>query len=109
MGSVDAIAFSSDGLYLETNKGLINISSLSLNAIPPQFNPRHSIFVKEQWVTQGLENFLWLPSEYRPSCVAARGSILVLGHTAGRITFFEFDLASIPLCKEFKIDITSCS
>jgi WD40 repeat protein len=107
---VDTMVFSPDGLYLETNKGLINISSLSPSAIPPQLNPRRGIFVNEQWVAQGLENFLWLPSEYRAKCVAARGSILVLGHAYDgydRITFFEFDLASIHLCEESKIDITS--
>jgi len=44
-----------------------------------------------------MENILWLPSEYRATCVAAWGNILFLGHASGHVTSFEFDLADIPI------------
>ncbi|OCK76219.1 NACHT and WD40 domain protein [Lepidopterella palustris CBS 459.81] len=90
------VSFSSDGSYLETNRGTISLSALIPNTLTSQLNPRHDIFVKEQWVALGMENILWLPPEYRANCVAVCGSILVLGHVSGQISFFEFNLAHLP-------------
>jgi WD40 repeat protein len=93
---IETLSFSSDGIYLDTNRGLMNIDSLSSSPIPPQLNHWYRTFVKEQWVAHGVENILWLPPEYRATCVAVYGSILILGHASGYISFFEFDLANLP-------------
>ena len=57
---IQTLSFSSDGSYLETDRGLLNTGSLSPSAVPSRSNPPYSIFVEEQWVAQGMENFLWL-------------------------------------------------
>jgi len=65
--------------------GLLDIGSLSPSSISSQPKPAHYVFFKEHWVAHGLENILWLPSDYRATCAAVHGNILVLGHASGRV------------------------
>jgi hypothetical protein len=82
---------SSDGLYLETDRGQLNISSLQSNSI-------QELFVKETWVTHKMWNVLWLPSEYRGTCSTVRSNVLALGQASGCVTFFEFNLPNTVCC-----------
>ena len=90
------LSFSSDGQYLETSRGRIGLIELSSDNTLGRINEGRGIFMKDQWVAQGTRNFLWLPPEYRASCVAVHMNTLSLGHASGRITFFEFDLMKLP-------------
>jgi WD40 repeat protein len=74
---VRGLSFSSDDSYLETDRELIDIGSLSPSPISSQPKPAHHTFVKEHWIAHGLENFLWLPSDYRATCAAVHGNIVV--------------------------------
>jgi len=85
---IQILAFSSDGLYLDTNLGRLNTRPLSWNR-----NALWNILVKGTWVTHKMEKVLWLPSEYRAACLAIQKNKLVLGHTSGRVTFFEFNFS----------------
>jgi hypothetical protein len=49
--------------------------------------------VDEAWVVQGMEKVLWLPSDYRATCVAVQNNVLVMGHASGRIYILGFDVA----------------
>jgi WD40 repeat protein len=80
------LSFSMDGSNPEIDRGLIDVSSSSPGAILRHRNNWSGTFLKDQWVSQGMKNFLWFPSEYRASCVAVWGRILVLGHASGRVT-----------------------
>jgi WD40 repeat protein len=62
----------------------------------PRLDP--PLYVDEEWVTWRTERVLWIPPDYRPTCVGVRDSILVIGHGSGRLTFIEFDLDKIPFC-----------
>ena len=96
---VRALSFSLSGSCLETDRRLLNVTTpllspggvLSRPALPP------GIFVKEQWIVREKENLLWLPSDYRPTSVAVRGSVVILGHASGRISFLEFALIAYLL------------
>jgi hypothetical protein len=33
---------------------------------------------------------LWLPPDYRPSCIAVHGGVVGMGHSSGRVSVFEF-------------------
>jgi WD40 repeat protein len=90
---IRTLAFSSDELYLNTDKGRLNIGSLSLNRVPLQSNALWDIFMEKTWVTHNMEKVLWLPSDYRAVCSAIQNNTLVLGHASGRITFIEFDFS----------------
>lgn len=86
LGQVNAVAFSSDGQYLDTNMGQLSIGSYFPSVIPPQSKSmgERGISVNETWVVQGMEKVLWLPSDYRATCAAVRNNVLVMGHASGR-------------------------
>ena len=87
---IRTISFSIDRVCLQTDRGLLNSTSLLQGRVPSRPNVSGGIFVKDQWVTWGMENLLWLPSDYRPSCTAVHGNVVVVGHTSGRVTIMEF-------------------
>jgi WD40 repeat protein len=84
---VDSLAFSMDGSCLETVEGLLPISSGS--TFDRSSLPR-TLFVKGRWVARGMENLLWLPSGYRPACIAVHKNILVFGYNSGSLSMCEF-------------------
>ena len=91
-GSVMAVAFSRNGLYLETDRGLLSITidsdaSTSSRGHQPLSN---FLFVRDDWVIRDGRSILWLPADYRATCVAVHGLTLVLGHASGQVTFFWF-------------------
>jgi WD40 repeat protein len=87
---IQQLAFSREGPYLETDRGLLYIQCDLASLIAPKLQPPCTVFVKGDWITQDESNILWLPSEYRPSCSAFRGNLLVLGLSSGKITFIRF-------------------
>ena len=95
-GSIHDLSFSQDGSYLKTERGLLELNCLNGSVGQPQSDSPTYLFIKKQWVTCRTENALWLPTDYRPSCLAVRDNILVMGHASGRVTFIEFDVANVP-------------
>jgi WD40 repeat protein len=88
---IQTLLFSSDGSYLETDRGPINTTSSLAGAVPPQPNLLQGVFVKKQWMARGMENLLWLPPDYRATSAAVRGNTVFLGHASGLVSIFEFD------------------
>ena len=41
------------------------------------------------WLAKGTTNFLWLPTNYRPTCKAVRDRLVILGHSSKRISFLQ--------------------
>jgi WD40 repeat protein len=92
--SIDNLSFSNDGSYLQTERGLLRLSSVG----QPLSESSPYLYVKNQWVACRAENILLLPADYRrPTCLAVRDNILAMGYESGRVTIIEFDLAKIPL------------
>jgi WD40 repeat protein len=93
---VDAVvltlSFSDDGTFLQTDRGLLYTAILFDHAAISRPDLPRSIFVKQQWVSWGMENILWLPSEHRPSYVVVHGGIVAFGYESGRVSFMEFAL-----------------
>jgi WD40 repeat protein len=92
---IQSLSFSSDGLYLETDRGQLDVSSFS-SIYSPLSDSVRELFVKRAWVAYKMENVLWLPSEYRGTSSAVRDNVLVLAHSSGRVIFFKFSLPDIP-------------
>jgi hypothetical protein len=46
--------------------------------------------VSNHWVVEDSINIIWLPSDYRESCLVTQNGSLVLGHFSGRISVFYF-------------------
>jgi WD40 repeat protein len=95
--SIKCLSFSSDRLYLKTERGLFKLNCLYRSVGQPQSDFSLHLYVTEQWVACRTENILWIPADYRLTHLAIRDNILVMGYASGQVTFIEFDLAKIPL------------
>jgi hypothetical protein len=91
---IRGLSFSKSGPYLETDRGLLRFETTYFSIPPPQSEPISGIFVKERWVARDMERLLWLPPDYRATCSAFQGSVLVLGHPSGQITILKFSFSS---------------
>ena len=91
MPTVTSLSFSRDGYYLNTDRGIQILNSSTLGTHHNLEQPTHVMFVNKTWVTQGTQNLLWLPPEYRdPSSSAVHDNILALGYRSGQVIVFEF-------------------
>jgi WD40 repeat protein len=94
-GHINELSFSSDGPYLKTNRGVLELSSLLCTPSRPQTDHMTHLYVTEQWVAWNQNNILWLPPDYRATRVAVQNDVFALGHASGRVTFIEFDLGEM--------------
>ena len=106
--AITSLLLSSKGLYLETNRGQLDISFFSSKFLN-QLSSIRGLFLKETWVAYKTENILWLPSEYRATSSAVQGNILVLGHASGRVTFFGFNLPESPQLSKSRLPLPACA
>jgi WD40 repeat protein len=83
------LSFSASGQYLKTDRGVLDISPLKLSPDPPE--QLRVLFVSNDWVTEEGKGVLWLPPDYRATCVAVWNGIVVLGHSSREISFLEFE------------------
>jgi hypothetical protein len=89
-GGIEHVAFSSDGLCLETNRGLMPLPPPAqfTSTLVPQ-PPARRIFVADRWLTAGVQEMLWIPADYKPSCTAVHSCRAVLGYSSGRVLFID--------------------
>ncbi|OCK98532.1 WD40 repeat-like protein, partial [Cenococcum geophilum 1.58] len=81
------LAFSNDGLCLVTDYGFSRIDA-NLKMTQQSYKPL--LFVKDNWITSEKTRLLWLPLEYRPSCLAFQENLVVLAFTSGSVQVIEF-------------------
>lgn len=60
------------------------------------------VWFKGEWLAQGSENLLWVPSAYRPSGQTSRDDLIVTGGVNGRVNFLEVDHSKTPIAEEIK-------
>jgi WD40 repeat protein len=77
------------GAALQTLKGYT--SSVTSVAFLPDGKLLPILQVLNHWVVESNTNIIWLPPDYRESCLATQNGSLVLGHSSGRISFFCFE------------------
>jgi hypothetical protein len=68
------------------------VSSLQLSLDP--LEQLCTLFVSNDWVAEEGADILWLPPDYRATCVAVRDGMVVLGHSSGNISFLKFEEGS---------------
>jgi WD40 repeat protein len=87
--TTEALSFSTSGQYLKTDRGVLRVSSLESFTNPlEQVRP---LFVSNDWVIEDGKSILWLPPDYRATCVANWNGMVVLGHSLGGMSFLEFE------------------
>ena len=87
---IQTLSFSDDGAFIETDGGILHTISPPPSGRLSRRGLSGGVFAKQRWVTYEMENVLWLPSEYRPVCTAAYGSVVAIGHTSGHVSILEF-------------------
>ncbi|KAI9778784.1 MAG: hypothetical protein M1839_007874 [Geoglossum umbratile] len=91
------ISIDTTGLYLQTEIGTIAID-VSTTSTPSVTDPQSSqhkgwgLSSDRAWITYDLENLVWLPSEYRPSCSAVSGNTIGIGVGSGRVWICNFNV-----------------
>jgi WD40 repeat protein len=97
------ISFDPTTLYLRTDIGIIALRALSpsssLNLTTGIEDPRSpqyyswGLSADGEWITYNSKNWVWLPSEYRPSCSAVSGKTIGVGGRSGKVWIcsFKFD------------------
>ena len=89
---VNVLSFTSDGSSIETDRGLLRVERLEGYdplGISATNVPQPHIFLDGNWLYRDSQKLLWLPADYRASCSAVRGGILVLGQSDGHVIFME--------------------
>ncbi|PMD42130.1 YVTN repeat-like/Quino protein amine dehydrogenase [Hyaloscypha variabilis F] len=90
------LSFSEDGTFLDTDKGAWPITPFHLLEGASREKFAREIFAKNQWITIGGENILWLPhdywSDYRTDRVTVRGGNVVLISKSDSMVVLEFIL-----------------
>jgi WD40 repeat protein len=87
---VRTLSFSNDGTFLQTNRGPLYHTFHSDSAAVSRPDLPHYVFIKDLWVSRGMENILLFPFDHRSSHVAMHGSIIAFGYDSGQVTFMEF-------------------
>jgi len=98
------ISFHINGSYLHTEIGTIALevsSSSLLNRAPstpdPQ-SPRYkgwALSSNGEWITYDSKNWVWLPSEYRPSCSAVLGETIIIGVGTGKVWICNLEVDNL--------------
>ncbi|KAF2790690.1 WD40 repeat-like protein [Melanomma pulvis-pyrius CBS 109.77] len=80
-----SLSFDNTGLYLHTEYGTLTLDTPTTTE--PQTASYQGLAVRRDrtWITHDSKNLVWLPSEYRPICIAVSGKTIVFGIRAGRV------------------------
>ena len=66
------------------------MSTLKLS--PDFLEQLRTLCVWNGWIAEEGTNILWLPYDYRATCVANWNGMVVLGHSSGGMSFLEFEV-----------------
>ena len=96
------ISFDITGSYLHTEIGPIALeasssSNRALSVTDPQ-SPQYqgqALSSDGEWITYNSKNWVWLPSEYRPSCSAVSGNIIGIGVGTGKVWICNFKVNNL--------------
>jgi WD40 repeat protein len=92
------ISFDLTGSYLHTNIGVIVLgasssSSSNLTSVADPRSPQcygWALGSDGEWITYNSENWVWLPSEHRPSCSAVSGKVIAVGTGSRKVWMCSF-------------------
>ncbi|KAG9227988.1 hypothetical protein BJ875DRAFT_287862, partial [Amylocarpus encephaloides] len=76
------------GVALQTLEG--HSSSVYSVAFSPDGKLLLSLNILYSWIVDGDVNILWLPPDYRSTCVATWEEAIFWGQSSGRISFLQF-------------------
>lgn len=101
-GLVEEMSFSSDGRYLNLDRGQILIPVYNCSPTAEMYSPS-SLWIGEEWIFQRGRKLLWIPPEFRNRRMSVQfDAIWVYPRfgVVGPIVFFKLDLAKTPFAAE---------
>ena len=96
--TITSLSFNPVGSCISTEIGkfAIDIPQTSGHAATAEAeHPQHlgtSLSSDMTWIKHENKNFLWIPSEYRPSCSSVRGTTVAIGVGTGRVWTCTIDV-----------------
>lgn len=104
---LELISFLEDCTHLVATEGLVAIPAWNGQSPSNDISKKDGhewkgcLYIGNKWIVQGFDRLIWLPSAYRQwwKRILVRGGAVVLGHTSGRFTFYNFDLENTPLAR----------
>ena len=94
--SVNAVRFSPDGRYLDTNRGQIPLPFTISHTVHDSDKASLQLFVKDRWLSLADQRLLWLSPEYQPLFTTVHNGFLCLGHASGFFTFLKLNSNALP-------------
>ncbi|EPS38874.1 hypothetical protein H072_7347 [Dactylellina haptotyla CBS 200.50] len=87
------LRFSTDGHYIYTHSQSFSITHATNSAIDDEYehqDQHQEILVEGEWLVRDGQRLVWLPSDYRPECLATANNTICLGHVSGNVSLFKF-------------------
>ena len=89
-----SVTFLPDGKFVmsRSHDRTVQLWGAAMGAMPQMLEGQmvHTLYLSNDWVAEKGGDVLWLPADYRATCIIVWNGIVVLGHSLGRISFFEF-------------------
>jgi WD40 repeat protein len=86
--AITSLRFTSDGQFLETNRGMISLqpdTDASGNLQSDSVWGQRSAFLGVEWLVRDGKNLLWFPPDYRSSAVEYHDGTFVLAYASGLV------------------------
>jgi WD40 repeat protein len=102
---ITSLSFDSTGSHLHTNVGTIAVDSSETSSLVTLAEPKHcqwlgaGISSDGMWITNGDQNILRIPPEYRGDCSCVGGNMVAIGTESGKVWICSVDLPSAPICR----------
>jgi WD40 repeat protein len=100
---ITSLSFDSTGSYLHTDVGTIAVDSSETSSAVDFAEPKHcqwqgvGVSSDGMWITNGSENILRIPSEYRRLCSSVGGNMIGIGTGSGKVWICSVDLPGAPI------------
>lgn len=92
LGFTTTVSFRIDGA-LVTNRGVLSIDDrlASLQANKLSTSTDNGLLVTNEWIQRGEQKLLWLPQEYRSTCLHVHGNTVAIVLHGGQLKLIHFN------------------